>query len=367
LAFHGAANASQEPKETTVLNQTVHVEGAADRGLFKPKNEGLSTEHIKTFLDAASKGDSETLGNLIRIGINVNTRGFEEIAPDPWTDAWGFESVLENSGQYKLWYEPPAALTFRETGLHRAIIHKRTSAASFLIEQGADRSAKDSVFGAPALVWAAAVGSKALVRKLLQSGADVDAKSDDDRVAIHLAAKNGHTSVTQLLLEGMATPAARDKRGRTPLHWATSHGHSRIVRLLCSSEGVDIEARDQYGNTPLHFAAKCCKIEAVEILLDNGADINTKDTKGDFTALHYTVNRDYRNGNMQQELVSVLLGSGADINAKTDEGHTALYFAYARDNRPMVKLLEQRGAKIDTKDRLASGALGVVDRLFKMF
>jgi ankyrin repeat protein len=364
---HGAANASQETRETALSNQTAHAEGATDPGLLKRKNEGLSTEHIKAFLDAASEGDLKTLENLIQTGINVSTRGFEEIAPGPWTDAWGFESILENHGQYKLWYEPPPALTFCETGLHRAIIHKRTSAASFLLEQGADCSAKDSVFGAPALVWAAAVGSEALVRQLLQSGADVDAKNDDDRTAIHLAAKNGHTSVTQMLLNGMATPAARDGYGRTPLHWAASHGHFRIVRLLCSTEGVDIEARTKYGATPLHFAAESGKIGAVKMLLHNGADINAQVTTSGFTALHYAVHHSYRVENVQQELVSLLLDQGVDINAETDDGHTALYFARACDDRPMVKFLEQRGAKMDTKDRLASGALGAVDRLFKLF
>jgi ankyrin repeat protein len=61
------------------------------------------------------------------------------------------------------------------------------------------------------------------------------------------------------------------------------------------------------------------------------------------------------------------LTRGVDINAETGEGRTALYFARACDDRPMVALLEQRGAKMDTKHRLASGALGAVDRLFKLF
>jgi ankyrin repeat protein len=170
-----------------------------------------------------------------------------------------------------------------------------------------------------------------------------------------------------LLLDGMATPAARDERGRTPLHWAASHGHFRIVRLLCLTQGVDIEARTTDGETPLHFAAKGGKIGAVKILLHNGADINAQVTGNGFTALHYAVHHSYRVGNVQQELVSLLLDKGVDINAETGEGRTALYFARACDDRPMVALLEQRGAKMDTKDRLASGALGAVDRLFKLF
>jgi Ankyrin repeats (3 copies)/Ankyrin repeats (many copies) len=307
---HGAAKASQETRKTALSNQTRHAEGATDHGLLKRMNEGLSTEHIKAFLDAASEGDLETLEILIQRGINVNTRGFEEIAPGPWTDAWGFEPFVENVSQYRLWREPPRTLAFREIGLHRAIIHERTSAASFLLEKGADCSATDTVFGAPALVWAAAVGSEVLVRKLLQSGADVDAKSDKDRAAIHLAAKNGHTSVIQLLLDGMATPAVRDERGRTPLHWAASHGYFRIVRLFCLTQGVDIEARTTDGATPLHFAANGGKIGAVKILLHNGADINAQVTSNGFTALHYAVHHSYRVGNVQQELVSLLLDKG---------------------------------------------------------
>ncbi len=64
-------------------------------------------------------------------------------------------------------------------------------------------------------------------------------------MALHLAAENGQEAVVRLLLEKGAELESKDKKnGRTPLLWAARNGHEAVVKLLLATDGVD---RDQCG------------------------------------------------------------------------------------------------------------------------
>jgi len=64
--------------------------------------------------------------------------------------------------------------------------------------------------------------------------------------------------------------------------------------------------------TPLHFAANCAPPEAVELLLERGADINTRDDHG-WTALHWAVQ------DSNAESAGILLKRGADPNCRSSK------------------------------------------------
>ena len=85
-------------------------------------------------------------------------------------------------------------------------------------------------------------------------------------------------------------------------------------------EGVDVNAKDNYGATPLISAAFFGYTEIAELLLEAGADPNIKDKDG-WTPLMIAA-MDGKTG-----VVKLLLKAGADPNAKNKEGETALYWA----------------------------------------
>jgi ankyrin repeat protein len=68
----------------------------------------------------------------------------------------------------------------------------------------------------------------------------------------------------------------KDKRGFTPLHWASISGHKEAVELLIDN-GADVNAMRGGGGTPLSYAASWGHEEIVELLIANGADVNVKD------------------------------------------------------------------------------------------
>ena len=130
--------------------------------------------------------------------------------------------------------------------------------------------------GEPQLINAASLG-QAVVQRLLEKGANVNAMSDG-RTALVLAAIRGHEAVVQLLLENGADVNA-DEMGRTVLMWAAFGGHEVVVRLLLEN-GADVNAkgdeRTGYRGTALMLAAEIGHEAVVRLLLENGADINAK-------------------------------------------------------------------------------------------
>ena len=81
----------------------------------------------------------------------------------------------------------------------------------------------------PALITAAQSGDVATVKKLLDAGADVEARAKNGRTALHMAADKGHLKIVKVLLEAGADAAARDMMGQTPRDVAT---RKAIIRVL---------------------------------------------------------------------------------------------------------------------------------------
>ena len=97
------------------------------------------------------------------------------------------------------------------------------------------------------------------------------------------AAKSGAASrVKELLEQDAALISARDSDGSTPLHCATWKGHQNVVELLLDL-GADVNSRnnnDHWGTTPLHAAAHANQRAIAELLIAHGADVHAKNLNG---------------------------------------------------------------------------------------
>ena len=61
--------------------------------------------------------------------------------------------------------------------------------------------------------------------------------------------------------------------GMTPLHWACDHGHLQTATLMIDN-GSDIDTRDTAGAIPFHLAYYDNDLDMMKLLLKHGADIN---------------------------------------------------------------------------------------------
>ncbi|KAK5002004.1 hypothetical protein LTR28_011951, partial [Elasticomyces elasticus] len=71
---------------------------------------------------------------------------------------------------------------------------------------------------------------------------------------IRTAARNGQGAVVRLLLEKGADADSKDSKGHTPLSEAAEEGHEAVVRLLLEM-GANAESKDSKDQTPLLMAA----------------------------------------------------------------------------------------------------------------
>lgn len=67
------------------------------------------------------------------------------------------------------------------------------------------------------------------------------------------------------------TPHTRSRTGDTPLHIAAINEDLKAIELLLD-EGADLNARGEGGMTSLHYAVQMEKMEAIQLLLEHGAD-----------------------------------------------------------------------------------------------
>jgi Ankyrin repeats (3 copies) len=162
----------------------------------------------------------------------------------------------------------------------------------------------------------------------------VNQRDGDGMTALSWAAERGHEAVVRLLLEKGADVEAKADYGRTTLSWAAERGHEAVVRLLLE-KGADVEAKTQYGETALRKAVERGHEAVVRLLLEKGADVEGK-TEGPVlqgTALHLASEGGH------EAVVRLLLKKGADVEAKTQYGETALHLAAVRGHKAVVWLL----------------------------
>jgi len=126
---------------------------------------------------------------------------------------------------------------------------------------------------------------------------------------------------------------------------------SSILKLLLDHQ-AEVNHSNDSEYTALHLAADSSldPIEHVEILCDNGAQVNQETTYG-FTALLYAAHHGH------PELVQVLINHGAHVNASNGFDVTALMEAAANDHLSVVKVLLKNNADVELKNRHGQTAM----------
>ncbi len=177
-----------------------------------------------------------------------------------------------------------------------------------------------------------------MVQWLVEHGADVNAKDEWNKTALHYAAYNYFSDNYGLVLwlaERGADVNIKGVDGITVLDIAAGNGDIELVQSLVE-HGADLNP----GLT-IHEAAISGNMELVQWLIEQGLDVNAKDEE-ERTILFNAV----ESGNL--ELVQWLVEQGLDVNAKDDEGISVLQAAeeaFEENHNPkIVKFLKERGA-----------------------
>eukprot|EP00002_Diphylleia_rotans_P000483 TRINITY_DN10257_c0_g1_i3.p1 TRINITY_DN10257_c0_g1~~TRINITY_DN10257_c0_g1_i3.p1 ORF type:complete len:2018 (+),score=484.22 TRINITY_DN10257_c0_g1_i3:130-6183(+) len=216
--------------------------------------------------------------------------------------------------------------------LHKAAYIGQADVVAKLLQKGANANAKDDDGRTP-LYWAVCYGRTKCAAVLLDYKAETELKDDEGMTVLHKAVVNGHIDCVKLLLSKNAEIEVRDNELRSPLHLAAYNGDKDVATLLIE-KGAKMGCRDREGRTPLHYAGYNGHKDFAQLLVEKGSDINSKD-KGGRTALAYSAN----NGHV--EVLKILLAAKADLDIVDGEGKTAYEYASHMGQSECIRYLNE--------------------------
>jgi uncharacterized protein len=135
------------------------------------------------------------------------------------------------------------------------------------------------------LIAAAWDGDVRLARRLIEQGADVNAKDGTGQNAYLIATSEGHDELLELTLRNGAEPLARDRYDGTGVIRAAERGHADVVGRLVR-EGVPVDHVNNLGWTALHEAIVLGNgsqrhLRTVRVLVAAGADVRIRSRRDD--------------------------------------------------------------------------------------
>jgi len=241
--------------------------------------------------------------------------------------------------------------------------------------------------GLTALTFAAREGDLESARKLLDAGADINQATEYGWTPLLTAVNNRNYRLAMLLIERGADVNRANKGGWTPLYLAVDNrnieggdypvpkpdlDHLDLIKaLLAKGANPNAKVKDntltrtiftmqwffEDGATPFIRASQSSDVVLMKLLLEKGADVKAVTANGD-SALTASAGIGWVDGVTYErspaenlEAVRLLLDLGVDPNHANNEGRTPLMGAALKGRPDVVKLLVDRGGKLELRDR----------------
>jgi len=217
--------------------------------------------------------------------------------------------------------------------------------------------------GGPSLVNAIKAGERsAAIDMIVKKSVDVNAAEADGSTPLLWAAHANDAELVSRLLKAGAKANVRNQLGSTPLEEAAFNANTEAIQALLDA-GADPNAAGADGQTPLMLVARTANVDAAKLLLDKGANPNVREKQRGQTALMWAA------AGSQAPMMRELLARGAEVDAASETdlmtplvsgepraqprppgGMTPLLFAAREGCMDCVKALIEKGAKVDLAD-----------------
>ena len=316
-------------------------------------------ERTNLLIQAINKNDVEQAKLCIKLGADVNTKVYRTYwspivyvgnTKDCYT-ALTYAVCINSKDMVELLIDAGVDVNLRDdegnTALMYAAFNGYRDMAELLIKAGADVNAKillknrivlyldqrKDLGGSNILLLAVKKEENYkndIVKLLIESGADVNAKDYDGDTALRIAALHNKKDIAELLIEAGADLNVKNNAGRTALRAAAGEGNRDITELLIKA-GADMDVKGSDGLTALICAIDNDKKDTAELLIKAGADSET--------ALAWAVE------NNKHDAVKFLIELGTDVNSKDKDGLTLLTHAILHGQKDIADLLRAAGAK----------------------
>ena len=321
--IHDAVRAGNLEKVKTLLQDRAEFLNNPDQNQKTPLHLALESGHI----DIAKY--------LIGRGADINLKDKDKAAPLHNAAYLGNIDIVD-----LLLKKGAASLNegnFRgQTPLHFACERGHPGAAARLLDAGADIEARD-MLGRTSLMTSGVSKNIVVAKLLIERGADINAEAKRGPAVyttLTVAAMYGFEDLVDLLIE---KDAAISKDTLEPtLAFAVQMGHPRLFEYVLE-KGVDLAVVKEKDPAFVFDAAAGGSAEIMKTLLDHGFALDQKDKDG-WTPLHVAAVE----GNVK--MLEFLIGKGLDKDARNMKGETAYHVARAAKAVEAADFLKKAGA-----------------------
>ncbi|MBN9289432.1 MAG: hypothetical protein BGO43_10530 [Gammaproteobacteria bacterium 39-13] len=322
-----------------------------DRELLEQTLLNSKAEDGRTPLHhAVLSGSLNTVGTLVSFGARLDVIDNMGCPPIAYASTAEMEDYLLALGAQKFDH------VYSE--MHLAILDKNIDEIKRLIKQNPGLLDIGEFAGNTPLHLAVMQEELEIVKMLVLQGANIDALNNEEFSPIVYANKE----IKRFLL----TSGARDPY-HTPLHDAAFDGNIRKMKRLLQRDESQLNAQDILSTTPLHFAVLSGRLDAVKMLVEQGAGVNGYDDDS-MLPIHYSSESpeiseyliqhgsidakftELHDAASQGDIVkleAILNQNPESIEALDSRGLSPLCYAAALQQHGAFRFLLQRGAKID--------------------
>jgi ankyrin repeat protein len=218
----------------------------------------------------------------------------------------------------------------------------------------------------PLFLFACETWNEAIVREFARKGADIDAVEFRGNTSLHFACENGEIEKVKILVELGAKIKATNFSGNTMLIKSIYSRNIELTKYILDLKMIDINHENRHHSTALTVAASQNNTKTVELLLKHGASVKTNDpfyahnsalgiaasdNNIEMMKLLFKqkVEKKYIDGALYAacqegslEAIELLINHGADISYKEeDDEYDAIDIAVLEKKKEALKILEK--------------------------
>ncbi len=367
--------------ESNVREELARCVNSADKDSWTPLHHALEAQ-----------ASPEAVFLLVESGADINAvtdlRRTTPLALAAFKHSLSVSQYLLDHGA-----DPAAVGSKGETLLHYAAANPDPQVAALLIGLGLKATSLDQSRRTPLHAVAHSNSNPEVARLLLENGAPLKAQDRLGRTAWDTAVLNRNPDMLAFLTEqeakantekafggyhdlraahslSMTAKANTEKvfGGYRALHFAVMPLRSTGVAEFLIKHGANVDVTDgEWDGTPLHWSQ--ANPATSRLLLENGADIESRDKRGRTPLFWAAVNanRD-KSGTLYAkylEVMKILLDGGANVNAEDAQGRTPLLAALMIEADPeAIGILLEHGADPNKSDNWACSPLAIAKRFY---
>uniref|UniRef100_A0A8C1URV3 Ankyrin repeat and SOCS box containing 15a n=1 Tax=Cyprinus carpio TaxID=7962 RepID=A0A8C1URV3_CYPCA len=361
------------PIHRAAVQQSVQVLEMVLYGSYRLSLEEETTDGETPLILATQAGLVEIVRTLLENGASpnrINSKNESPLLLAVRTDSFEIAFTLISRGA-----SVNQACPKNWTAIHEAAKVGCTDILTLLLQNGGNVLETDE-HGVTPMGIAAEYGQAEALDILIHYGGDVNAQAPNGDSVLHDAASSGNPDCIELLLQHGANPNITNLSLQLPIHCAAYKGHYLALRML-----IPVTTRRALrlsGQSPIHSAADGGHVRCMELLVDNGFDVNAlldthvSDKYGDMrkTALYFAVSNGDVTGTQlllnagakpdldplqcllvavragMYEIVRILLASRADVNCYFTEVNDTVFptaLQYCLRDEMMMRLLLNNG------------------------